>query len=217
MSDLKKVGGFIRFKTLPLLLVIMLLSGCSLFQTRSADEIAVIHTDDSYADTFKELGIGMVGNYSLKLHRADRSWVNIWVEGYKKGKKQDDPLLALSYGHYPDETYEGRVGLTWIYGTDNKDMIKLYTGNSSAGMLEIDQFLGDKTEYGKTGWEYTTGEEGISLKSGETAIIGSFRMNKGSLRTGYDWNNPEAVEEMIQSNDIVMLLKIKVREEESKR
>ncbi|MCR8843479.1 hypothetical protein NQ117_07265 [Paenibacillus sp. SC116] len=219
MSVLKTVGGSVRFKMLVLFAIIMLLSGCSLFEgdTEDKNEIAVIHADDSYAATFKELGIGKVGNYKLKLHRADRSWVDIWVEGYKKGKKIDEPIAALSYGRSPHETYEGRVGLAWIYGANNKDMIKLYTESSSAGMVAIDQFIGDKSELGRTGWEYTMGEEGVSLQSGETALIGSFRMNKGSIRSGYEGTHPEAVQEMIQSNDTVMLLKIKVSEKENNR
>ncbi|MBD8498603.1 hypothetical protein [Paenibacillus arenosi] len=220
---MKMVEGFIRIKLSVLLAMITLLSGmlssCGLFNEHTADkdEIAVIDVDKSHdhAATFKALWIGKVGTYSLKLHRADRSWVDIWVEGYKKGKKLEQPLLALSYGRYPHETYDGKVGLVWIYGANNKDMIKLYSESSSVGMVAIDQFIGDKSEAGRTGWEYTLGEDGLSLKPGETALIGSFRMNKGSLRTGYDWNDPEAVQEMIQSNDTVMLLKIKVREEKS--
>lgn len=61
--------------------------GCS-SQNSNNNKIAYIsaNPDSKYENTFKELHLGILFDFKLKLPKADKSWVDIWVEGYSNGK-----------------------------------------------------------------------------------------------------------------------------------
>lgn len=70
-------------------------------ESSGADKIAYItvNVDSEYENTFKDLGLGILFDFKLRLTNADKSWVDIWVEGYSNGKAVEPfPLKQLSYG-----------------------------------------------------------------------------------------------------------------------
>lgn len=88
-----------RFYTFLVIIIITMVfgTGCS-GESSSNNKIAYIssNTDSEYKNTFKELLIGELFDYNLKLPNADKSWVNIWVEGYSNGKAVEPfPLIEL--------------------------------------------------------------------------------------------------------------------------
>lgn len=73
------------------------------------DKIAYIslNTESNYKKTFEELDLGIIFDFNLTLPNADKSWVEIWLEGYSDGKIIEPfPLTGLSYGSFPNEVAE---------------------------------------------------------------------------------------------------------------
>jgi hypothetical protein len=81
----EKIGKIKRSYTMLLSAVIVIFifsAGCS-SKIRNNKKIAYIslNTDSEYVNTFIELQLGTLFDFNLKLTDADKSWVNIWVEG----------------------------------------------------------------------------------------------------------------------------------------
>ncbi len=95
----------------------------------SNNKIAYIsaNTNSEYGNTFKELNLGLLWDFSLKLPKADKSWVTIWVEGYSNGEVVEPfPLKQLLYGLSPKQVEEGRIGFG-IVNPNSDDPLFFYT------------------------------------------------------------------------------------------
>ena len=100
--------------------------GCN-SQDSNNDKIAYIssNTDSEYEKTFNELNLGILFDFDLKLPKADKSWVDIWVEGYSNGEVIEPfPLTHLSYGLSPKELEEGKMGFGVI--NPNSDQMQFF-------------------------------------------------------------------------------------------
>lgn len=92
-----------------LYLFLFILGGCG-NETKQVKKIAYISKSENsqYAKTFTDLHLGNIYQFNLKLPEADKSWVTIWVEGYKNGEKTDPfRLIELSYGLHPNPFRKG--------------------------------------------------------------------------------------------------------------
>ena len=194
---------------LVLLMLISLLGGCS---SDRSNKIAYISANENsrYQTTFSELNLGLVRDYRLMLPSADKSWVKIWVEGYRDGEKvEPSPLAELSYGLSPEKVSEGSMGIGIIH-TGERRYVFLYAPGVSMGPMELDAFLIDS---GISGWEYAVDSERIGLEPGETVVLGAHRQGEQSLRM-YDLQDEDSIDDMIEEDKTVLLLKIRVDEQE---
>ena len=66
---------------------------------------------------------------------------------------------------------------------------------------------------GISGWEYAIGNKQIGLEAGKTVLLGAYRHAEDSMRT-YDLQDEGSVEDMIKEDKTVLLLKIRVNEQE---
>lgn len=73
----------------------IIISGCT-----NKDSIATIsvNSDSEHTNTFKKLNLGELYDFDFKLNNADKTWVNVWIESYKDGKQEPQPIAELSYG-----------------------------------------------------------------------------------------------------------------------
>lgn len=213
-------GGLLlsRYRVILILILTIIMAinvGCN---SKSNDnKIAYIsaNVNSKYETTFKELSLGFLLDFNLKLPKADKSWVTIWVEGYSGGKPVEPfHLIELSYGISPKEVEEGSIGFGMIdsYNEEKfneEKLLFLYSPYVKARPHNIDDnfFI----DFGASTWDYAIGNEKITLESGQELILGVYRQVEKSLRT-YDYQNLDSINQMIDEDITVLLLKIKVEE-----
>ena len=198
---------FTIFSLLIITIFMIFITGC----TNDKDKIAYIssNTNSEYEKTFKDLQLGIIYDFNLKLPYADKSWVNIWVEGYRDGKPMEPSILTeLSYGFSPQQVEEGRMGFG-IINSNNDIQLFLY----SAGIHSLPQSVDNNlfSQSAISSWDYAIGSKEIGLKSGEEKIIAVYRRAENSIRT-YDYQDIDSLNKMIEEDTTVLLLKIKVEE-----
>ncbi|MEF2245141.1 hypothetical protein [Paenibacillus sp. IITD108] len=196
-----------------LFVFLIFLAGCS-SEPNSGKKIAYISTvkNSQYAKTFSDLHLGVLYDFNLKLTEADKSWVTLWVEGYKNGEETDPfRLKELSYGLHPtNKVVEGPIGFGIINPQSDDDVsFFLY----SSGVSVPPQTVGNILEgIGATTWGFAIGDEEVALESGETKVLGVYRQSGNSIRT-YDYQDINQITQMINEDKTVLLLKIKVEKE----
>ncbi|WP_309123128.1 hypothetical protein [Paenibacillus sp.] len=162
-----------------------------------------------YEKTFKDLHLGLLYDFNFRQTQADRTWVTLWVEGYRDGKPTEPSrLIELSYGWSPESDVEGSLGFGIINNQRDVPSFFLFSAGASIQPHPVDALF-DWNKPGGSTWGYAIGDEEAGLASGETKILGVYRKVEHSLRT-YDYQDPDAVARMIREDQTVLLLKIKV-------
>jgi len=198
-------------KLIALMFVIITLStGCS--SDRDNSKLAYISSraGSEYQNTFEELRVGTLFDFNLNLLKADKTWVEILVEGYHDGERVEPfPITKLSYGFHPSEVANGKMGLGIINPPNSAPLFFLYSEGVRVGPHSADtELFGNDM----VSWAYAIGKGTFSLDSGEEMVLAVCRGNSREIRSGYDYQHPDAIEEMIRENKTVLLLKIKVEE-----
>lgn len=176
-------------------------------------KIAYISSNNGseYENTFKELQLGILFDFNLKLPKADKSLVNIWVEGYSNGKPvEPSPLTELSYGLSPVQLEEGPMGFGIINPNSNETQIFLYSKGITSSLYRINKNV--FAEASISSWDYAIGNEPIGLEPSEEVVLAVYRQGKESLRAGYEYQDLDSINKMINEDTNVILLKIKVEE-----
>lgn len=201
------------------LVIMILLVGCSSSKNEDSKKaesktdnstLAIVkqQPDSPYTTTFKDLNLGPLFNFDLQLPQADKTLVTIWVEGYSKGKKlSPSPLVKLSYGHSPKKEGEGSMGLGIIKAQNNKARLFLYAPGITTGLNEIETSIINE---GISSWNYAMDDKEVKLNPGDERILGTYRETISNQLSGYDPHDKEQLKEMIESDDTLLLLKMKV-------
>lgn len=190
-----------------------MLAGCgeqTVIEDKVAEAYISANIDSEYERVFKDMGLGNIFDYDLKLTRADETLVSIWLEGYKHGQKiQEHPLIELTYGASLEQASEGQIGLGIIKGAEGTSMF-IYSPHVRAlpQVIDFDLFTS-----GVSQWSYTIGSEEVALNLGETTLLAVYieqeMQDSIAMMRPYDFQNDEA-ERAIKENTAVLLLKIKV-------
>ena len=186
--------------------------GCS-SQSDNNNKIAYISSniDSEYQKTFKDLQLGVLFDFNLKLPNANKSWVYLWVEGYCNGKAVEPfPLTQLAYGLNPKQVEEGPMGFGILNPNSGEAQFFLY----SKGIRGIPQSINNSllSNDRMSMWEYAIGDKAIGLESGQEMLLAVYRQGEGSMRAGYDYQDSDSVNKMINEDATVILLKIRVEE-----
>lgn len=183
---------------------LLLLTGCT--QVKQSEEIATIsaNKESPYLQTFSDLNLGTLFDFDFYLPNADKRWVDIWVESYENGKKNEHNLTDLSYGLNLKEIEEGHIGFGIINSDENKQQVFLYTPGVKSKPQNIESI-----PYSLTGWQYAIDE--TELEIGQTYLLAAYQQtSKDSIRT-YNLQDEEDVKQMIKDDTRVYLLKIKIK------
>lgn len=182
-------------------------AGCS----HSNEEQATIsaNVDSAYTNTFKDLDLGILYDFNLKLPNADKSWVNLWVEKYQDGEMEVEPITELSYGNSPNKVEEGHLGFGMI-NPDTKDPLVFLYGPSVRSHPSI--MKKEPNTDVITSWDYAIGDEKVELELGETKTLAVYRESKGNSMRTVELQDEDSVKKMIEEDGMVLLLKIKVEE-----
>ncbi|WP_339212437.1 hypothetical protein [Solibacillus sp. FSL W8-0372] len=194
----------ILFSTLLSILIVS--SGCAI---SGEEKITIeVNSESEYVDTFKDLNLGILFDFNIKLPNAVKSWVNLWVERYIDGELESEPLTQLSYGNSPNKVQEGHLGFGMINTSSEEMLVFLYGPSVRTNPERIEK----EAKSGIiSGAEYAIGNDKVELELGETKILGVYREKAGSMRT-FDFQDEDSINQMIQQDDEVLLLKIKLEE-----
>ena len=187
-------------------LFLIVTSGCT--KSGLISNISV-KEDSKYVETFKELNLGVLQDYNLKLMNADKTWVNIWVEKYVNGKQEPEPLTQLSYGNSPEKVAQGSIVFGMINPHSEEPIVILNGPGVSVTPHKIEKLL---SSIRVSGWETVIGEKEVELELGETYLLGAYRVNEEPAITTYDLQKEEEIQKMINDDDVVLLLKLKIEE-----
>lgn len=193
-----------------LMLFFILISGCSNSSSEKTERATIsVNADSDYVNTFEDLHLGILFDFDFKLPHADNRWVTLWVERYENGEEVPSSL-DLRYGMSPEEVETGQIGFGIINpNSEGEAMAFLYGPNVSIQPSIIE--LEDKSGVFSS-WDYAIDEEELELDLDETYLLAAYREKKSdSIRT-IDLQNDAAVNQMIEEDDLVLLLKIKVEE-----
>lgn len=182
-------------------------TGC---MNSSKDKATIsVNSNSEYVQTFKDLNIGILFDFHFKLPNADKSWVTLWVERYRDGKKESEPLTQLSYGNSPNEVEEGRLGFGMINPNSAESSVFLY-GPS----VTIPPSMIEKKDKAKTlsTWDYAIGDEEVELEIGESKILAVYRETESNSMSTVDLLDEESINRMIDEDNTVLLLKLKIEE-----
>jgi hypothetical protein len=188
-------------------------SGCTSRSDTGDGKAAVsvtANSDSEYVKTFNDLNLGILFDYDFSLPNADKRWVNLWVERYHNGKKDSNPLTQLSYGNSPKEVEEGHLGFGMINPNSAEPLVFLYGPGVRNLPVAIEKDANTNT---LSSWDYAIGKEKVELKLGETKILAVYRETKSDSLSMIDYQDEESVGKMINQDDMVMLLKLKIEED----
>ncbi|WP_353893907.1 hypothetical protein PRVXH_000677 [Proteinivorax hydrogeniformans] len=194
------------------ILLVFTITGCD-NEVDEEEKIAYISriTDSDYAKTFQELHLGIIFDFNLKLTRANESWVDIWVQPYKEGEPLEYIPINLSYGDGLEEEKEEQVGFGIITPNTERSQFFIYSGNGTAKtQVPEDLFTASPAI---TSWDYAIGDEVVGLEPGEEKVLAVYIQGEGFLR-GYDFQDPDYLQKMIDDGITVLALKIKVAKSE---
>lgn len=206
------MGGLkLKQKQMIMFLVLILALGCN---PKSDDEKAIYPTitanpDSKYEEVFKELAVGNVYDFTLKLPEADKRWVKIWVDHYINGEKQPDPLLQVSYGKSLQKLVEGHLGFGMVNPSEDDASFFLY----APAVKQQPRRMGSRFTFDGVigGWNYASNED-VRLKIGESKVLGVYRQTKSNSIQTYNVGDPKDREQMFKEDSSNLVLKIKVEE-----
>lgn len=196
------VRGFI------LVFFLVLSSGCTNSEVEKPR--ISINSDSDYVTTFEDLNLGVLYDFDFKLPNADNSWVNLWVERYNDGKLDAQPITQLSYGNSPSEMEEGNLGFGIINPNTEAPLVFLFGPGVRTQPSIIEK---ESKTIVASSWDYVIGDEDVELELGKTTILAAYRETQSNSIRTVDLLDEEAVKRMIQQNDMVLLLKIKIEKE----
>ena len=192
-----------------ILVTILIGSGCS----KSNDNKATIsiNSDSEHVKTFDDLNLGILFDFDFTLPNADQRWVNLWVERYNDGTKESQHLTQLSYGNSPNKVDEGSMGFGMINPDSDDTMVFLYGPDVRTQPQIIEK---ESTESRLSTWDSAIGKGKVKLNLGETKILAVYRETENGSLHSVDLQNEENVKEIIEQDDTVLVLKIKIEEKD---
>lgn len=191
-----------------MIFTIMMSVGC---QSQPDQSTIRAHGDSKYQDTFKELGIGKLFDFSYQLPEANNRWVNVWVDRYRDGKKDENPLIELSYGNNPENYEEGSLGLGILRTNSDDASMFLYAEDMKLEPVSVGRLFeeGYPTSYGFTIEE----DEDVTLQLGETkALAVYFQAPQKDVVKIRDSRDEEELLEIIEESAVVLVLHMKIEE-----
>ncbi len=182
-------------------------------EAMSDAEVLTITPDSksSTIETFEMLNLGTLLDFEYKWEQADKTYLHIWAEGYQNGELVKPKLAEHIYGLHPtEEGEEGSLRLGFIE-TNEGPFVVLGTTNSIGTPQKLNLELLEE-QVGRT-WDYAIHEK-VSANLNETIILAGYReTSENILKSGYDYQDEEEVQSMINKYDNLILFKIKVVED----
>src|SRR5690606_28084809 len=207
-----KPGGHSVIKNKIILSSILLIFFISSIGCSNSNEKKVTiskKSDSEYVNTFEELFLGLLFDFELKLPKADKRWINLWVERYIDGKNDPEPLAHLSYGNSPKEYDEGKLGFGMINPSSEDSLLFLYGPNVRTHPTLIENE--PKTDI-FTAWDYAIGDEEVEIKMGETKVLAIYLESNSNFMRSLNLSDEESIKNIIKEHNTVLLLKIKIDE-----
>ncbi len=137
----------------------------------------------------------------------------MWVEAYHDGEVQEPTqLVNLSFELGSGSVKEGHIGLGMLSPKSDYSSLFLYSPSGKSIVNKIDPKFFPPEAPAAT-WEYAIGKEPIALEAGEPQLLAVYRQAENSLGS-FNLQDEKELEQMIQEDAVVFLLKMKIEEQE---
>lgn len=177
---------------------------------QSIETISISKKNNSnYLTTFNDLGLGILYDFDFNLPNADKRWVTLWVERYNEGKMEDQPLGELSYGLSPNKNEKGSLGLGIINPHSDNTLAFLYAPGVTQRPMKLEPGINTNLP---SIWHYALVDEKVELNLNETYLLGVYRVISSNHIRPIDYQDENALQQMINDDNMVLLLKIRVEE-----
>ncbi|HLR75671.1 MAG TPA: hypothetical protein VK077_10375 [Virgibacillus sp.] len=195
-------------------LVVMFIFMSVACSDKSTDTPTISVSEEStYENTFTDLNLGVLFDFNLHLPHADHRWIKLWVEKYENGKKDTEPLTKISYGNFPDESIDHHLGFGIIDPNNDEGTLGfLYGSNMRTELIDIRGEFDQ--EYSNSLWDKALGEDDLQLRLNEPTILAAYRETDNHTIEMVDLQDETSVNRMIEQNNLVLLLKIMIEEEQ---
>lgn len=157
---------------------------------------------------FKDLNLGILYDFTLRLPHADKRWVTLWIEKFTDGQKESQSLLTLGYGLNPNQTPEGNIGFGILKQTELHSFF-LYGSGAKSVIQPTENIL---SKEGASTWGYAIGNEKVEIQIGKELVLAAYRQTSEDFMQTYDLQDEDSMKQMINDDDMVLLLKIKIEE-----
>ncbi|WP_246939185.1 hypothetical protein [Bacillus pinisoli] len=190
----------------------MFLIGCSK-PTNGENYVAYIsaNPESEYEKTIEELGMGILYDFQIDLPYADKTKVNLWIEGYKDGEKLPEDLSGIGFGHSPEKEEKGRLGFALFKPSTGEESLMIYT---PSGRVEPHHISLNPIEASKPfGSGYGISNDQVGIRSGETITLAVFQQSTNNIIESFDFQDEDSINEMIEKGYTVLLYKMKAEKD----
>ncbi|UCZ53991.1 hypothetical protein LGQ02_04190 [Bacillus shivajii] len=191
-------------------LLFLLFIGFAIITTEQDDEyIAYIHADkhSNYAETFHDLNLGDIFNFHFVQYEADSHWVNLWVDEYIDGEKQEEPHAAFGYGKNLNETISGNLGFGKLNRASDESYVFMYAPGVTAHPTKTEPTK--EIEYSSWRSNYAISSDRVGLKVGETKRLAVYQYAGDQIYT-YDYQNEKDFQRLIGDSVRILVFNIKI-------
>lgn len=189
--------------------IVLVITGCTSpkLDKSSVGMISVIE-NSKYNDMLKTLQIGYVLEYEYTVQDDKDSDTEISAELYKNGKLIAEPTSFI----IGREANLGTNTFSLLIAHVSEDLskpsyMKMLLNGASVSASFPPMTLDDGTALGLA-WQQTVNETPLQLQNNETYIIG-YMIRNNVLKSWYDVNNEDELNEMLNENPYVLLIKLK--------
>lgn len=196
-------------KFLSVLCTIIILVSCSK-ETEVKSSLPTIKPtpNSNYSKTFKELSLGQLLDFNLRIPHANERWVELWVDRYVDGVKEEDPFINLSYGLHPNETSEGHIGFGLINPDAEFSIPIIYAPGLKTNSNPVKLHEGGRKI---STWMYALDEKKkTKIELNKIVTLGIYREVAGNTIQSADIRDKEELKRIIQEDHQVLVLRLKI-------
>lgn len=192
-----------------LILSTVFIYGCEILSENDTVTYITPSKNSTYEKTFKALQLGEVFDYNYKLINANETSVKGWLELYEDGALVDDTIGGFSYTLAANKSEEeGNLGFGVIKSINDNFSVFFYTPAFTMAPMEIKYDLSHSENIYV--WHQPDVDGTLAINKGEEVVLAVYREVSGSEVIKYDYQDPSAIEKMINEDHKVMLFKFKI-------
>lgn len=191
------------------LLIMIFAAGC----VKAETGVVTIqkNMDSDHVKSFDKLHLGELNEYKYILPKNKQVRGDIVVELYEDGVKQNN-TTSLSLGWEKDEQRSGDFGMGILENPEGDPGLILYSPDST---LRTSNLKDTKwTDLSIRGWQDGVGEKELTLEPGESYVLGAYKGTASNETRNYVLSNETELEEMLNSHEFVLLLKVSLFEQQ---
>ncbi|WP_028782254.1 hypothetical protein [Thalassobacillus devorans] len=191
-------------------ILLLLAAGCA----KAEEDKAIIKhkTPSKHQETFQELSLGKLREFELQYPKDENTDTEIWIDYYINGNKQSNPT-SLTIRTVDADNEKASLGMGLIRYQEKEPILFLYGPNQSIKDKRSKEEMWGKLQI--SGWQQHPGEKGITLETNKEVVITAYAGTTSNETRMYDLSKKEELKKLINTHEVVLLLKAKLTTLES--